>query len=51
MLRVGMQVVVVALRADILKAKLAWQISVPQLVDTPNLIFHIRNDGLWGFEA
>ncbi len=33
MLRVGMQGI--ALRADIPDAKFAWQISVPQLVDTP----------------
>ncbi|MCP4343939.1 MAG: hypothetical protein GY795_00240 [Desulfobacterales bacterium] len=33
MLRVGMQGV--ALRADIRRAKLAWQIFVPKLVDTP----------------
>ncbi|MCP4112058.1 MAG: hypothetical protein GY749_42115 [Desulfobacteraceae bacterium] len=34
MLRVGMQGA--ALRADIRRAKLAWQIFVPKLVDTPN---------------
>ncbi|MCP4111084.1 MAG: hypothetical protein GY749_37090 [Desulfobacteraceae bacterium] len=33
MLRVGMQGA--ALRADIRRAKLAWQIFVPKLVDTP----------------
>ncbi|MCP4112174.1 MAG: hypothetical protein GY749_42715 [Desulfobacteraceae bacterium] len=33
MLRVGMQGA--ALRADIPKAKFVWQISVPQLMDTP----------------
>ncbi|MCP4112426.1 MAG: hypothetical protein GY749_44025 [Desulfobacteraceae bacterium] len=35
MLRVGMQGA--ALRADIPKAKFVRQISVPQLMDTPNL--------------
>ncbi len=49
MLRVGMQGV--ALRADIPKAKLARQISVPQLVDTPEIHYLLLSAGTFFGEA